>query len=294
MEKKLLFIYNPNSGREVIREYLSYIVETFNNGGYTVTVKPTQYGGQAREIATACASEYNIIACAGGDGTLNEVLGGVYLSGSKTPVGYIPTGSTNDFANTHQMHMDVLNAAARIVKGRTKSIDLGLFNGKPFDYVAAFGLFTSIAYKTPHDLKSVMGHSAYFLEIMRSFAEMKEVLVKCEMDDGEIIEGYYIIGLISNSNYIGGMQFFMDNELALDDGEMEFTLIKKSNDPVQFGNIIRALMDNTQTKHVVRRKTSKVRITFEDVIPWTLDGEYGGSVKYVDLEVIRKAVRIIV
>ncbi len=294
MEKKILFIYNPNSGRELIREYLSYIVETFNNSGYDVTVKPTQYAGQAREIAKEHADDFNIIACAGGDGTLNEVLGGVYLSGSKTPVGYIPTGSTNDFANTHQMHQDVLKAANRIVKGRTKEIDLGLFNGKPFDYVAAFGLFTSIAYNTPHDLKSVMGHSAYFLEIMRSFAEMKEVMIKCELEDGEIIEGYYIIGLMSNSNYIGGMQFFMDNELALDDGEMEFTLIKKGNDPVQFGNIIRALMENTQTKHVVRRKTSKVRISFENVIPWTLDGEYGGSVKYVDLEVVKKAVKIIV
>ena len=294
MEKKLLFIYNPNSGMEVIREYLSYIVELFNEGGYTVTIKPTQYGGQAREIAQKCADDYKIIACAGGDGTLNEVLSGVYLSGSKTPVGYIPTGSTNDFANTHKMHLEVLKAAHRIVKGRTKEIDLGLYNGKPFDYVAAFGLFTSIAYKTPHDLKSVMGHSAYFLEIMRSLAEMKEVMIKCELADGEIIEGYYIIGLMTNSNYVGGMQFFMDDELALDDGEMEFTLIKKGNDPVQLGNIIKALMDNSENSYVIRRKTSKVRISFEDVVPWTLDGEYGGSGKYVDLEVVKKAVRIIV
>ena len=223
--KKLLFIFNPQAGKGQIRTKLLQIVDIMVKESYEVTIYPTQAKEDARMLAEERAGEFDLVVCSGGDGTLDETVSGLMRCGQRIPLGYIPAGSTNDFANSLKIPKDMLKAAQIAVSGHRFACDVGAFNEKSFIYVAAFGIFTSVSYQTRQEWKNILGHAAYFLEGVKSLPEITSYYMRVEYND-IVIEDEFIYGMVTNSNSVGGFKNMTGKNILLDDGKFEVTLIR--------------------------------------------------------------------
>lgn len=291
-KKDMLFIYNPKAGKALIRNHLVDILDVFVKGGYEVTVYPTQARGDAIKKTKKKKDKYDIVVCSGGDGTLDEVCTGMMESKVKVPIGYIPAGSTNDFAASLNLSKNMVQAAEDIVNGDTFAVDIGIFNEDIFAYIAAFGLFTEVTYETDQQVKNVLGHVAYLLEGMKSLAAIKKYKLKV-MADENVIEGEFIFGMITNSHSVGGFQRITGNNVELDDGEFEVTLIKYPKNPIELNRVMVALVDrDIDAECMYCFKAKEVRIESEEEVAWTLDGEFGGSHKEVTVKNLHKSLEI--
>ena len=291
--KNLLFILNPSAGRKHIKSKLFDIVDVFVKADYNVRVYPTQ----AKEDATRIVSEegwlYDLIVCAGGDGTLDEVVTGCMKCGCDTPIGYIPCGTTNDFARSLGIPKDPIRATKRIVKYPPKPIDVGSFNGDFFIYVAAFGAFTDVTYTTPQEYKNYLGHAAYLLEGIKSVASLTPYHLKIQYDDN-VIEDDFILGMITNSLTVGGFPNPNAKIAELEDGLYEVLLVKFPMNPIDLQATVTAyLTGEFNPEYMYQFKAQKIIIESPEEIQWTLDGEFGGSVAYAEVENLHKAVSII-
>ena len=291
-KKDMLFIYNPKSGKAQIRSHLVDIIDVFVKGGYEVTVYPTQARGDAIKKTTKKKDKYDIVVCSGGDGTLDEVFTGMMKSKFKVPIGYIPSGSTNDFATSLNLSKNMVQAAEDIVSGDNFAVDVGLFNEDVFAYIAAFGLFTEVTYETDQQVKNVLGHVAYLLEGVKRLATIKTYKLKVTVDD-EVIEDEFIFGMITNSHSVGGFQKITGNNVELDDGEFEVTMIKNPKNPIELNRVMAALVDrDIDAECMYCFKAGKVHIESEEEVAWTLDGEFGGSHKEVTVKNLHKSLEI--
>lgn len=293
--KRLLFVYNPHAGKGMLAPKVSDVVDIFVKAGYEVVIYPTQaYHDAYKKISEYDASTYDLVVCSGGDGTLDEVVTGMMKREDRDPIGYIPAGTTNDFANSLHIPKDVLKAADNAVNGSEFCYDVGKFNDGIFVYIAAFGLFTDVSYETKQELKNVLGHLAYLLEGTKRLFNIPSYRIKVE-HDGEVIEDEFVFGMVTNSRSVGGFRNMIGKEVAFDDGLFEVTLIKTPKNPIALQEIIASLLiEQVDTKHMYTFKTSK--ITFESIeeIPWTLDGEYGGSHDEVVIENLQKQLHLMV
>ncbi len=291
-KKDMLFIYNPRAGKAQIRNHLVDILDIFVKGGYEVTVYPTQARGDAIKKTKRKKDKYDIVVCSGGDGTLDEVFTGMMQSKKKIPIGYIPAGSTNDFAVSLNLSRNMVQAAGDIVEGDTFSVDVGMFNDDVFAYIAAFGLFTEVTYETDQQIKNVLGHVAYLLEGMKRLATIKTYKLKVTKGE-EVIEDEFLFGMITNSHSVGGFQRITGNNVELDDGEFEVTLIKKPQNPIELNRVMAALVDrDIDAECMYCFKANEVRIESEEEVAWTLDGEFGGSHKEVTVKNLHKSLEI--
>ena len=292
--KKLLFVFNPHSGKAQIRNQLLDILDTMVKAEYEVTVYPTQESGDATHKVAMEAEHYDLVVCSGGDGTLEETVSGLMRCANRPLLGYIPAGSTNDFANSLGIPRDMAVAAQTAVSGRAFPCDIGSFNEDYFVYVAAFGLFTEVSYKTSQEWKNVLGHAAYILEGMRSLHEIPSYLMQVEYDNVRL-QDEFIYGMISNSTSVGGFKGMTGKDVLLDDGLFEVTLIKKPRNPIELNEIIASLINLVDdTNMIYSFKTDKVHITAKREVPWTLDGEFGGDHAEILIENLCRAVSIMV
>ena len=281
MSKKLLFVYNPKAGKALIRNKLADILDIFARAGYELTVVPTQKRGDAREVVEKRTDDYEIVACSGGDGTLDEVVTGMIRSGIRTPIGYIPAGSTNDFGGSLSLPKKMVNAAETIVQGRNFPCDVGTFNDDIFVYIAAFGLFTDVSYETGQDMKNILGYIAYLLEGMKRLSSVHSFPMKACWEGNEVEEDF-IFGMITNSVSVGGFKNITGKHVKLDDGVFEVTLIKNPKNPVELNNIMLALLNrNIDSDAMYCFRTAELSLESEESVAWTLDGENGGSHKKV-------------
>ena len=292
-KKKMLFIYNPRAGKEKIRSNLLDIIDIFTKAGYEVTAYPTQAKGDGlAAVRERKLGYYDIIACSGGDGTLDEVVTGMMQCEKRIPIGYVPAGSTNDFANSLHIPKKMLHAAQVIVDGKTFGCDIGVFNKDTFVYIAAFGLFAEVSYETPQDVKNVLGHMAYILEGMRRISGVKAYKMKIESEE-LVTEGEFLFGMITNSTSVGGFKRITGKYVQLDDGEFEVTLIKKPSNPVELNLIMAALINrNINTDCMYCFKSKSIRFISEVEVAWTLDGEFGGKHREVEIHNQMRALQI--
>ena len=297
--KKLLFVYNPRAGKEMLKPRLSDVLDIFVKAGYEVTVHPTQaYRDAYYQIKEYEVGKYDLIACSGGDGTIDEVATGMMkrreMGKDVVPVGYIPAGTTNDFAKSLHIPRKPLAAADNAVKGVPFPCDIGKFNDSVFDYIAAFGIFTDVSYETDQAVKNVLGHMAYILEGAKRIFNIPSYKIKVE-HDGEVIEDEFIFGMVTNSRSVGGFSNMVGKNIVFDDGLFEVTLIKTPKNPIALQEIIAALLiEQVDTKHMYTFKTKKITFDSVEEIPWTLDGEFGGEQDYVEIENVQKAMEIMV
>ena len=294
--KKMLFVYNPNAGKGLLKAKLSDVIDIFVKAGYEVTIYPTQQYKDAYHKIVHMEDGYDMVACSGGDGTLDEVVTGMMKRSKKqrVPIGYIPTGTTNDFASSLHISRDIMEAADTIVHGKTFACDVGTFNHDIFVYVAAFGLFTDVPYQTDQKLKSALGHAAYVLEGVKRLASIPSYHIKVTNGD-RVIEDDFMIGMNSKSKTVAGFRTIMGKEVKFNDGEFEVTLIKKPKNPAELNEIITALLiESFDTKYMYTFKSGELILESDEEIPWTLDGEFGGQHDKVHIMNKQQALKIMI
>ena len=290
--QKLLFLMNPNAGQRKAPRFLTEILSVFQEGGYEPTVFLTTGPGSGTSIVESRAGDYDLIVCAGGDGTLNATISGVLRSGFDRPIGYIPCGSTNDFAATLKLSNDVVQAAKDIMMGSDQRYDLGSFNDRHFSYVASFGAFTRVSYSTPQNLKNLLGHLAYLLGGIQELTQIRKIPMTLELD-GEKMEGEYIFGAISNATSVGGVISLSSRYGDLRDGKFEVTLVRMPRDVIEVGACIQALQTQEYNcEPITFRSVSSLTIHMPRDVDWTLDGERAEGAEVVRIENLRQSLRL--
>ena len=292
MSQKLLFIFNPHSGKGQIKNNLVDIVDIMVKAGYDVTIYTTQARADATRKVMEEAANFDRIVCSGGDGTLDEVVTGLIKSDTNTPIGYIPAGSTNDFANSLGIPKEMVKAAEAAVGKNPFPCDIGDFNSDTFVYVAAFGLFTEVSYKTSQQLKNIFGHVAYIMEGAKHLHDILSYNMQVEYE-GHVFQDEFIYGMVTNSVSVGGFKGMTGTDVKLDDGVFEVTLIKKPHNPIELNEILACLTNMIDDSDLIYSfKTNEVRITARELIAWTLDGEFGGEHEEVIIRNLNKRVTI--
>lgn len=292
--KSLHLILNPNAGTRQARRFLPEMISVFNKAGYLCSVYVTEKRGDAVDFARLHAGEADLVVACGGDGTLNEVITGLLQGGHKTPLGYIPCGSTNDFASGLELPLAPLLACDSIVFGNPRPLDVGLFgSGRYFSYTASFGAFTSVSWSTPQNVKNVIGHAAYILEGIRSLADIHPIHMKVTAD-GQEYEDDYIFGAVCNSTSLGGVLKLDDSEVHMSDGLFEALLIPFPPDLLVLNRILTAL----RTRHyddpsLLFLRASKFTFSGAADIKWTLDGEEAEGAPVVEIRNIHNAVSLV-
>lgn len=303
MSRKALFIVNPHSGKGLIKNHLLEIIDVMTKADYEVTVYPTQSQKDAVRVMRERKKRYELVVCSGGDGTLDEIVTGMIQSGFQTTIGYIPSGSTNDFAISLGIPSSMKRAAEIVVGGKVFPCDVGRFNEDVFVYIAAFGLFTEVSYGTPQEMKNALGHMAYILEGMKHLQNIKSYRLKVtyvsENGEERSIEDDFIFGMVTNTYSVGGFKSIAGNvfkgEVALNDGLFEVTLIKVPRNPIELNSILAALaVQNIDTDYMYSFKSGRLMVESEEEVAWTLDGEYGGHHRQVELRNEREAMDIMV
>ncbi len=292
--KTLLFIYNPRAGKGRIGDHLGDIVDIFTKSGYKVTIYPTQCPGDGEVIARQWAADYDRIVCAGGDGTLDEIVTGIKLAGINIPVGYIPAGSTNDFARSIGLPKSMRRAASIAAGDRLFKCDLGRFNSRYFVYVAAFGLFTDVTYETDQNMKNLFGYTAYLAEALKRLPSAKAISLRITYDD-KVLTDNFIVGLITNSDSVGGIKGITGPDVKLDDGLFEVMLVREPDNILEFNLIAPAILDRrVRSDNVICFKCSKLTVESDEPIPWNFDGEFGGNVDRAEIINDHEAVEFVV
>ena len=292
-KQSLMLVINPTAGKNRARDNVFMLIDYFFTHGYQVTVFPTQAKGDACRYVAEFAPKYDALVCVGGDGTLNEAVTGLMFCDpeDRPRLGYIPAGTTNDFANTLGISGEMAQSAEQFCNGDAFRCDIGRFNGKYFTYVAAFGLFTEVSYETPQPLKNALGHAAYILEGVKSLASIQSYHLKITCD-GEEVEGDYIYGQISNSTSIAGIMDISRTGVQLDDGLFEVLVVRMPSNVIELNAIISSLMFQKveESPYIYFRRAKSVTVISEIPLPWTLDGEAGGSFCYSQADIMPGAV----
>ncbi len=294
--KKIYFIYNPHSGKEQIGLKLNDIIRTLAEKDNELTVVPTIGYLDAMQRIMSLPDGYDLVVCSGGDGTLDEVVTGMMKRPKerRIPIGYIPAGTTNDFARSLEIPFHMQEAARNAMMGRKFACDIGSFNEDSFVYIASFGIFTEVSYSTKQEMKNVLGHMAYVLEGMKSLYNLKSYKMKVSCDEMEF-EGDFIFGMVTNSKSVAGFKGLVKGDVQFDDGFYEVTFIKRPKNPLEIQEILAALLlEEIDSNHMYSFRTKKLIIESEVMVPWTLDGEFGGEHQLVTIENNHKAVEIIV
>ena len=293
MDKKLLLILNPHSGQKRANRYIINIISLFTAAGYDCTVHTTQFNGDAPIYVKENAKGYDLIVCIGGDGTLNEVITGLINSGEDIPLGYIPSGSTNDFATSLGLSKNVMQAARNIIKGKPRPYDIGSFNGRYFSYIASFGAFTKVSYDTPQTLKNAMGHFAYVMEGIKELPAIKPIHVKITANN-QVYEDDYIFGAVTNSTSVAGIVTLSPELVNLSDGLLEVMLVKNPVTPVELSHIALTFTRKQFDKEAVRFfSADKIEIETSSSVDWTIDGEYEQGAEKIVIENLKHAIKIV-
>ncbi|MDY3618050.1 diacylglycerol/lipid kinase family protein [Agathobaculum sp.] len=291
--KKLLLIINPHAGRGEIAAKAVECINIFQQAGYDVTVYVTQGSQDATRVASERSKEFDRIVCAGGDGTLNEVVTGLMQCDMRPPLGYIPAGTTNDFATSINLPKAPVEAAQIAADGVLHALDIGKFNDRYFNYIAAFGAFTEVSYATPQQSKNIFGRAAYIMEGVKSLANIKTHHIKIKSDEFAE-EDDFIYGMVSNSVSVGGFKAITPGEVRLDDGLYEVLLVYPFENPMELQWLVNDLLThNQESTRFAYFHTSHIAFDAENEVPWTLDGEFGGANRQAEIHNYSQAITFV-
>lgn len=294
--KKMLFLFNPRSGKAKMKSMLFGVIDSFVKAGWEIRVHPTQKANDAYEQIKKDGKKFKMVVSSGGDGTLRESISGLMTVNRehRPQFGYIPTGTVNDFASGIHIPKSVKRAVKKIIDGTPTPMDIGKFNGKYFAYIAAFGAFTEVSYETPQNIKNVLGKAAYFLNGAKSLANIKSHKIKIKWENGEE-EGEFILGLITNVNHVAGMATRYHKNTEINDGLFEVVLVKKPKNVAQLPVIVTEMLSaKLSEENFVHFSAQRIELDCEESIKWTLDGEFGGEFEKADIEVINNAIDIVI
>ncbi len=290
--KKMLFIMNPFAGQKRANRQLSDLLLLFTKAGYDVITHMTTGPGSASEAAERLAGEVDLIVCCGGDGTFNETVSGLLKSGRDVNLGYIPAGSTNDFAASLKLSSNILQAAQDILEGEPVPYDVGKFGDRYFSYVASFGAFTRASYATPQSVKNALGHTAYVLEGIQELSQIRKEHIRMEMD-GEVVEDDFLFGAICNSTSVGGILTLDPKQVDMADGLLEILLVRAPRNLAEISECLQALQSQEYNCAMITfRSAHHVTVYADPEMPWTLDGEREEGHTQVDVDNQHLAIRL--
>ena len=293
--EQILVLLNPLAGTKRAAPVLASILDIFCKAGFAPIVRTTQGPGDGTKIAREYGGKVSFMVCIGGDGSLNETVSGVLQSGCRTPIGYIPAGSTNDFAASLGLSKDLLQAARDIVWGKPEPFDVGRFGSRYFTYVASFGAFTEASYNTSQEVKNTLGHMAYLLSAAASLPSIKSTHANLCIGEGEKLEGDYLFGAVGNSTSMGGVLMLEKTLVNFHDGKFELLLVKNPKDALEFGECIRALLAQDYRSSMIEfRQVSSLTVSIDSAVDWTLDGEFAEGSRKTEIEVLPSAVDFLI
>jgi YegS/Rv2252/BmrU family lipid kinase len=289
----MLFIMNPYAGTRKAAKELTEILGVFNQAEYEITVYMTSGTGDALRIAGERSEGMDLVVCCGGDGTLNETVSGLLGAGWDIPIGYIPAGSTNDFATSLKLSLNPIQAAKDIVEGKPVAYDAGRFGDRYFAYIASFGAFTRVSYNTPQYVKNALGHTAYLLSGISELSQIRDIRVRLEVDD-MIIEDDFLFGAISNSTSVGGIVTLSPDRVDMGDGLFEILLVRAPRNFTELTECVQAVQnqDYLSCPNIKFFSASSVKLTMAGDVPWTLDGEKAEGIYRVNVENLHHAIRL--
>ena len=296
--KKLLLIMNPKSGVMLAPKFLSEIVERFSKHGFITQILMTEGRGDARDFAVEYGGEADVVAVSGGDGTLNEVIDGMISAGHSTSIGYIPSGSTNDFANSIGLTGSIFDCVDTIIEGNAAAFDIGCFNGRYFSYIASFGAFTSTSYSVPQNIKNMLGHTAYILGGIKDILSIKPVHARIitdrDTDSEHICEGDFLFGAVCNSRSVAGILKLDKQDIDMNDGLMEVLLVRMPHDLIKLNDIAVNMLNGTlHSDQIEFFSARKIEVDIEPGTNWTLDGEYEAGRDHCLITTVDSAIRLI-
>ena len=289
---KIILLVNPNAGRKTILQSLGGVVQVFAERGDLVAVAETQGPQQAaRIIKEAVAAKPDLLICCGGDGTLSDTVNHILETGAKVPLGYIPTGTTNDFASSLKLFRQPVRAARQIAAGAPRPLDVGRFEERGFIYVASFGAFTQSSYQTTQSLKNSLGHLAYILEGIKELPDLKSYEVRVETAEGTVHEGEYLFGSMSNSTSFGGIVKLDPKRVDFSDGKLELMLVKTPKNLSELNRVLGSLMSGKYDEEMITFvQTERAVFTCAQPMPWSLDGEYAAGNDRVEIRALPQAI----
>lgn len=298
MDKKFLLIVNPIAGKRKAETILPTVLKKLDDADVEYEICYTEIEKNATAITLERGKDKDVIICCGGDGTLKETICGVNELGINAKIGYIPLGTTNDFAHSLNIPTDAEKATDAILSGDETVVDIGDFNGtEQFIYVSCFGNFCDVSYKAKQSLKNKIGRGAYYWETVKEIGKIKGVNAKIECEDGEIIEGNFFYGGVSNAYSIAGFPVLSDAGVEFDDGLHELALIKMPKNPAELASIVKTMFitkDVLNNEYIIVRRGTNFKFSFEDEVAWTLDGENGGKHKFAEISTKKHAAVILV
>ena len=290
--KKLLFVMNPYAGQRKANRFLPDIIALYNRAGYDVTAYMTGGPGDAVQVVARMAPQMDLIVACGGDGTMNETISGVLRCGADVPIGYIPAGSTNDFASSLGLSANIMQAAQDVLEGAPVPYDVGDFGGRYFSYVASFGAFTRTSYATPQSIKNALGHTAYLLEGINELSQIRKEHIRMEMDGLEV-EDDFLFGAISNATSVGGILTLDPRQVDLSDGKFEIMLVRAPRNLTEISECIQAVQTQKYNCAMITfRSASYIRVYASQDMPWTLDGEKEEGRDCIEVRNLHHAVRL--
>jgi len=291
--KKLLFIMNPYAGQKKANKVLPEILMLFAEAGYEINISMTTGPGNATKLAAERGGRADLVVCCGGDGTLNETITGLLKAGLDVPVGYIPSGTTNDFASSLKLSHNPVQAAKDIIEGSPVAYDVGKFGERYFCYVASFGAFTKSSYAVPQTVKNALGHTAYILGGISVLSQIRNEHIRMEID-GEVVEEDFLFGAICNSTSIGGILTLPPDRVDMGDGVFEVMLIRAPRNINEISECILAVQNQAFNCGMITFRPAKtVKITADPFMAWTLDGEKADGYQEITVENLHHAVRIV-
>lgn len=291
--RPVLFIYNTQAGKNSITAKLDAVLKALYQSGFDIIVCPVGTQRDAQELLTRQGGRYDAVLCAGGDGTLHHTVNAMAEAGLALPVGYLPAGSTNDFAATAGLSEDVAEGCARLATLQETRLDLGDFCGQRFCYVAAFGMFTDVSYSTPRQAKNLLGHMAYILEGVKRLNLFQSWHARVQAGDF-CVEDDFWYGSFTNTRSVGGFGFPNADKVRLDDGEFEVMLVRCPKNLAELNALAAKLVrQEFDGKDLVFLHAKEMQVTFQAPVPWTLDGEFGGEVQAARLSVLPGALRLL-
>ncbi len=292
--KKMLFIMNPFAGQKRVNKYLADILLEYSRAGFDVITHMTTARGDAATAAQRWAGDVDLVVCCGGDGTLNETITGLLRSGADTPVGYIPAGTTNDFASSLGLSGNPMQAAMDILSGTPRPIDVGQFGDRYFSYVASFGAFTRSSYVVPQNIKNALGHTAYLLGGISEISQIRKEHIRMEID-GVLVEDDFLFGAICNSRSIGGILNLDPRQVDMGDGVFEVLLVRAARNLTEITECIQAVQNQqyNNCEMITFQRAKCVKIYADPDMPWSLDGEREDGHAEVMAQNIHHGIRVI-
>ena len=291
--KKMLFIMNPFAGQKKANKVLPEILLLFTEAGYDITTVMTTGPGSATRTAARLGGEVDLVVCCGGDGTLSETVSGLNMAGLKTPVGYIPAGTTNDFASSLKLSHNPVQAAKDILEGETVCYDVGKFADRHFSYVASFGAFTRSSYAVPQNIKNALGHTAYLLSGISELSQIRNEHVRMEID-GDVVEDDFLFGAICNSTSIGGILTLPPDRVDMGDGLFEVVLVRAARNLTELTECITAVQNQKyECSMITFRPAKRIKVTCDPYLAWSLDGEKADGYSEIEVENLHHAMRLV-